>query len=107
MEMVLSCLGGWFCIMIIIIICIICIIVLCVGTHSVTRVEVRGCLVRISSFQPVDSGNQTQVGRMGGKCFSPLSRLARHGGCFGYGVLFGVQVRASVAKRIWREGFST
>lgn len=23
---------------------------------------------------------------MGGKCFSPLSRLARHGGCFSYGV---------------------
>lgn len=48
MEMVLFCLGGWFCIIII----IMCIIIFCVGTHSVTRVEVRGCLVRISSFFP-------------------------------------------------------
>lgn len=35
--------------------------------------------------------NPTQVGRMGGKCFSPLSRPARHGGCFSYGILFSGQ----------------
>lgn len=103
MEMVLFCLGGWFCLFII----IIYIIVLCVGTHAMTRAAVREHLWEsVLSFQHVDSRTQTQVIGMG-KCLFPLSRLARHSGCFGCGGLSGVQIRASVAKRIWREGFLT
>lgn len=67
-EMALFCLGGWFCLFII----RIFIIVLCVSTHSVAHVwrSEDTLWESVLSFQNVDSGNQTQAGRMGASVFS-------------------------------------
>lgn len=42
------------------------------GTH----VEVRECLVGVTSLHRVDPGYRTQVFRLGGSCFNLLSHLA-------------------------------
>lgn len=51
MEMVLSCLGGWF-VLWWWLFALLCALLFCVWVHILWHVEVRGCLVRISSFFP-------------------------------------------------------